>query len=339
MKTVTSIKTVALISGIFAALPHVASADSGVATVTNTNPTSLKVLSNGQNYTKLDLNGKFVVGANLKYDTGTAGRIKKWTMEPEITHGFGIAAKVQGTSFYKKTVSYSVGNRPKSIDYNWPFALSVGTIESAAVSMCEMKATVLRNQGKSDKQIFGSNHEVSFKVSLKTTVEASGAGSNNQIWEYSAPKTVKIVCSKFSGPRVPLAGGGVKGYTQPVSVKKATMKLTEIAPPNGACKIKTTTAISTNTANAQIKYRFVHNTGKKSNVFTAKTAANKIAVVQHTWDIPNGNGPENGWVKIEGVSPKFQSNGAKYSMNCKSPGIGGFKVQSGGSKPKTLRLN
>lgn len=339
MKTISNLKTVALISGVLVALPHVAAADSGIAVVTNTNPTSLTVLSNGQDYTKLGLNGKFVIGANLEYSTGTAGRIKKWSMEPVITHGFGIAAKVPGTGFYQKTVTYPVGNRPKSIDYNWSFNLSASTIEAAAVSMCRMKATVLRNQGKSDKQIFGANHEVSFKVWIKASVDATGAGSNNAIWENVPDKTVKIVYKKFSGPRVPLAGGGVKSNADKLSVKKATMKLTEIAPPSGACKVKTSTAISTNTANAQIKYRFVHNTGKKSNVFTTKTAANKIAVVQHTWDIPNGNGPENGWVKIEGVSPKFQSNNASYSMKCKSPGNGGFKVKSSGNKCKTLRLN
>ena len=210
MKALTQIKPMALIAGILFALPHAAKADSGVAYVKSTNPSTLSVLSNGQNYTKLDLNGKFVVKANIEFSTGTAGRIKQWTMEPVITHGFGIAAKVPGTSFYKKTVNYSLGNRPKTIDIDWNFNLTAGTIESAAVSMCEMKAISLRNQGKSNKQIFGSNQEVSFKVDVKATVNSTGAGSNNQIWEASPHKTVKVICRKFSGPRIPVASGGIK---------------------------------------------------------------------------------------------------------------------------------
>ena len=70
-----------------------------------------------------------------------------------------------------------------------------------------------------------------------------------------------------------------------------------------------------------------------------KTANNKIAVVKHDWEIPNGAGPENGWMRMEGLSPNFNSNQANYSMSCKDGGgVGGFT--SGPAKPGTrLKAN
>lgn len=101
----------------------------------------------------------------------------------------------------------------------------------------------------------------------------------------------------------------------------------------GACMVKLTTAIITNTANATIKYRYVHSSGKKSKVFTAKTAGNKIAVVKNQWDIPNKAGIEKGWMRLDGVNVSFKSNRARYRMNCKSGGgTGGFAPNP--TKPK-----
>jgi hypothetical protein len=115
------------------------------------------------------------------------------------------------------------------------------------------------------------------------------------------------------------------------------MKLQEVATANGACMVKLTTAISTNLPGATVKFRYVNNTGKKSKVFTAKTAANKIAVVTQDWEIPNKAGPEVGWMFIEGVSPGFQSNSAGYNMNCKD-GVGGVTSQAPLVEKATMKL-
>jgi hypothetical protein len=220
MNAIANIKIAMLALGIFTALPHVASADSGVARVVSANPSTLKVLSNGKSYTKLDKNVSFVVKADFEFDTGATGRIKKWSLEPVITHGFGVAAKVPSAFLYKKTVSYAPGKRPKSLDINWSFNMTAKTLEAAAVTMCEHKATALRNQGKSDKYIFGKNHEVKFKVEVDAKVDANGAGSNNQLWEHTNPKFVKVICAKFAGSRLPAAKGGIQAPTNGNAPKK-----------------------------------------------------------------------------------------------------------------------
>lgn len=335
MQRTTLIKATAALATLMAA-PTLVAADSGIAQVTGTNPSMLKVKSNGQDYTKLDLMGKFVIGANLEFDTGTAGRIKQWTMEPEMEHGYGIAAKVPGLAFYKKTVNYSVGNRPKTLDYNHPFAISVGNIENAALSMCRWKANSLRQQGKSNKQIFAKNYDVSFKVTVKATVNSTGAGSNNQIWEAAAPHVVKVRCMKWNGPTVPQ---GSQDLAAALKVHKATMQLAEAARGDKQCKVKTTTAISTNRGNASFKYRFVHSSGSKSQTFTTSTKANKIAVVKHDWDVPIVSGPENGWFRIEGVGTNFKSNKANYSMNCGGKAIVGQVAKKKPSSRAMFKTN
>ena len=110
------------------------------------------------------------------------------------------------------------------------------------------------------------------------------------------------------------------------------MQLKPIVVLNGTCKVATQTAIVASEGNATIKYRFTHSSGMKSGVFTTKTKANKIAVVSHKWDVPNGPGSETGWFRIEGVAPKFKSNKALYSMNCGGKAPGGLAPNP--KKPK-----
>ena len=303
-----------------AMLPGLAWADTGTAYVTNVGPATLVVKSNGVSYTQLEEPSYVTVFARLEYDTGVAGRIKGWWIQPKITNGYGIYTELPGMGAYRKSKKYEIGNRPKSIGMNLMLPVLGGHFAAPAVSMCNMKADYLRSQGKSNAWIFSQDRLVSFKVQVDYDVDATGPGSKNPILEGQGEKTITVRCSRFAGPKIPTVG---KTLTVPTKVLKATMQVKAVAPPSGVCRIDTVTAISTNKANATIKYRFVHHSGQKSKVFTTKTKANKIAVVKHKWDIPNGPGKEHGWVRIEGVSPKFKSNKGTYSMNC-SGGPGGL---------------
>ena len=201
--------------------------------------------------------------------------------------------------------------------------------------MCNIKRDALRNQGKSDAWIFSRNHDVHFEVTSKAFVDSTGAGSNNPTWEYQDPKMYTVRCMKSAVSRLPSAAGDNGYQAQEVKVKKATMKLKEVATNGGVCRVETTTAISTTQAHATIKYRLKDNKGQRSKVYTVKTAANKIAVVKHNWNIKNGPGLEGGSIRLEGLSPNFQSNQAPFSMSCKDGGAtGGFNSNSGDSKPK-----
>jgi len=308
-----------------------AAADSGQGYMTGANPDPVRVLSNGQDYTKLDVLGMVTFQGKLQYDTGTAGRIKKWRAWPIVTNGYGIASINEQAKNYFQQQGYGTNARPKSINKTLNFSVPATVLNSSAVGMCNWMANSLRNQGKSNKQIFGQDRKVKFEVEMGYTIEATGSGSNNPIFEANPPYELEVICKKWSGPAVT---PGAQGLAAQVEVKKATMQLKPVALPNGTCRVDTTTAISANRGNATIKYRFVHSTGQKSNVFTTKTAANSIAVVKHNWDIPANN--SNGWIRVEGVSPKFLSNQVGFNLKCSK--VGGFApTPAKPSGPKAIK--
>ena len=183
-----------------------AGADTGTAYVTGVTPV-FEVVSNGQSYTQAKTLGNVGISGKLKFDTGVAGRVKSWEAWPVMENGYGIAALVPGLGFYKQQQSYGIGNRPKTLNKTLSFGIPAGMIANNAVGMCNWKANALRNEGKSNKQIFSENHDLTFKVSLSAKVDSTGAGSNNQIWEYSAPKTYKLRCLKWRGAAIDTVGG------------------------------------------------------------------------------------------------------------------------------------
>jgi hypothetical protein len=330
MKLAAKISTIAASTAIIAATATSALADTKSAAVTNVNPSELEVVSNGTSYTKMTNVGTTNISVHIKYDVGVAGRVHAWTVTPVIKTGYGQVKSLLGMNAYKVSKTYSFGSRPKVVDKNVVASVPASSYSSLGVEMCNKLADNLRGQGLSNKQIFDVNRSVNFTVEAAFTTEVSGAGAGDPIYEYSQPKNVLVRCKKWQGAQVPTAGDSLKA---PLEIKKATMKLKEVATLGGACMVKLTTAISTSEANATIKYRFVHSSGKKSKTFSTKTAGNKIAVVNHQWEIPNKAGPETGWMQMEGVSPNFQSNKASYRMNCKSGGqTGGFKPTPG--KPR-----
>ncbi len=282
-------------------------------------PEPLIVRSNGQDYTQLKPVGNTNINISVEYDAGVAGNVKSYWVYPTITNGYGIAAQIQGMSLFKHSKSYPLLQRPNEIDKNVVITVPSSVYASAAVGMCQWLANSLRNDGLSNKQIFGQDRDVHFEIGVKYGFNASGAGSNNAVYQYNPPYEAPVRCAKWQGSQIPSAGT----ITDHFKVVKATMQLKELATLGGACKVKLTTAISTNMPNKVVKYRFQHSSGKMSKTFSVKTEGNKIAVVSHDWDVPNGAGPENGWFRMKGVTPGFNSNKANYSMNCRD-GVGGI---------------
>ena len=54
----------------------------------------------------------------------------------------------------------------------------------------------------------------------------------------------------------------------------------------------------------------------KRVIKTAKTEANKIAILTDHWEIPNAPGLDVGWVQIAGTAPIFITDREIYQMNC-----------------------
>jgi hypothetical protein len=299
-------------------------ADNGSASVDSVAPKPMVVLSNGQNYTGVDVNFLVSIKLRLKFDTGSVGGVKSWRVHPTASTGYGVSMPVGGLEAYSEHKTYGQGNRPKKIDRTETILIPVNLFQGLAIQMCEFQATKLRQQGKSDAEIFGQDRMVSFNVWGNASVDSTGAGSGNQEWQAIAAKSWPVKCAKFKGSKIPKGPGGI-GAT--AKVESAVTKLKEINTQDGTCQIRVTTAIRTDIAGATIGFRYVHSDGKKSEKFSVNTAANKIAVVTHTWDIPNGPGPETGWIKIEGTKPSFISIPATYTMKCRSKGApGGVKL-------------
>lgn len=315
-------KTVSLLAAL-AASP--VAADTGYAWINWSKDNPLIVLSNGHSYTEVHKAiGDAVLRGRLQFDTDTAGTIKSWSAWPKIATGYGIYQEIPGLKDYKVSKSYGIGSRPGKIDKAIEFAIPYSVIEPLAVSMCSWRANALRDQGKSDKQIFGQDHEVSFAVGMSASVDSTGAGSGNQLWEAGQGFALPVRCAKWEGAQVPQGGNGA--FEDSLRVLTATLKLTEQTTANGVCRVKTVTALRANKAGATIKYRFVHSSGKKSAVFEIDTEANKIAVINRTWDVPNGDGPETGWFQVEGVGMSFKTHKLSYSMECAGASPGGLTL-------------
>jgi hypothetical protein len=298
-------------------------ADNGTSFVTSTTPAKLVVLSDGQNYTKIKTPplGDFLVKGRLQFDTGSVGGVKSWVVWPRISTGFGISMDVPDLKAHKVSKNYGVGSRPDEIDKQIEIWIPYSKIDNLAVSMCQWQAHALRDQGQSDQQIFAKDYEVSFKIAIEASVDSTGAGSGNVNWESPEDFVLPIRCAKWAGVQVPQGGNGDLADT--FRVLTATLKMTEETTANGVCRVKTVTALRANKAGETIKYRFFHSSGKKSAVFSIKTEANKIAVINRSWDIPNGPGPESGWLWVEGVGTPFKTDKVTYGMDCSAAAPGG----------------
>ncbi len=290
-----------------------AQADTVAGFIYSSAPKPWVVLSNGQSYSKFNHKGMVSISGRLKYDTAVAGRVKSWWAYPVMKNGFGIANQ----DAYKKSKSYPSGSRPKKIDKKLTFSIPASKYASAAVGLCNLLAKQLRSQGKSNKQIFAQDRQVIFDPYLRYNVDASGAGSNKPSEEVQLHHKITVRCAKWAGVQVPTASSLSTAF----KVLKATMKYQMIVALNGTCKVKLTTAISTNKANQNVKFRYKSQSGKQSNIFTVKTAANKIAVVTHSWNITNMPSAFDGtWIHMDGVAPKFRSNTVAAYTECKEGG-------------------
>ena len=301
-----------------------AAADTGRAEMLWSKDNPLVVLSNGQSYTKIDrIIGDFVLKGRLDFETGAAGGIKSWSAWAHIETNYGIGQTVPGLKAYKVSKSYGVGSRPDSIGKNLEFNIPYDVIEPFAVSMCNFRAAALRDQGKSDAQILGQHQEVSFDIWMEAEVDSSGAGSGNQIWEAADDFILPVRCAKWTGAQIPQ---GSDDLADAFRVLSAKLKLTEEVTQGGTCRVKTATALRANRAGETISYRFVHSSGKKSPVFKIETEANKIAVINRTWDVPNEDGKETGWFQVQGVNVEFSTAKVFYDMNCHGKPAGGLTL-------------
>lgn len=296
------------------------------------NPDWLVVKSDGKAYTHMSTGGNVKMTARMNIMPGGVRRVKNWTAQPSVKMDYGQPTSVPGLGAFKISKSYGVGQRPREVGKNLNFTIPAAKFEGMAVAQCMRLAADLKKGGLSYGQIFNVNRSVKFNVRLNYNYTTVGVGNKDKVWEVQPTKKLMVRCSRSDPQRTKPEP---QRTTPAPKVLKSTMQLKEIALPNGKCAVRLTTAISTNQANATIKYQYVHGSGQKSPVYSVKTKANKIAVVTKEWNVPNNpNGPEIGAFWMKGKGPSFTSNKGIYSMSCVGQAPGGFST---GKKP-TVKL-
>jgi hypothetical protein len=325
-----------LAASILAWAQFPAAADGVDVIVTATSVPTFHVRSDGTKYTELvtEQNEKFRFEAQLNIEGGR-DRIYHWAVAPNLR----INGKRWGWTFDNTsrppedqwgvvTKSYGSGDRPTAVHRHIAMEVDPTFIDDFVIEACNDKADQMRTQGGSNAAIFASEHvlEPSAKFPNSVTYRSVPDLHNDPIESSGQPPLKpKIVCMKYEGPH-----RNVNENTQvPVAVSQATLLTIGKATAGGTCKIILSGVIETNLANAEVKFRYEHSGGQKSNVKTVKTDFTKTAMFSDEYDVPNNpNGDEIGKVRLVGESIDFQSGWSAYRMHCTAPGPGDIQAQT-----------
>lgn len=304
-----------------------------------TDAPTIYVEANGGAYTALSAekhNGNYLrFAANLEI-LGGQDRIRQWKIAPRMkalgkTWGWGFNTSrppEQGWGVVSR--SYGFGDRPKNVKDGLVFLADPNFAKSFAVDVCNANVAALRNQGKSNPEIFGIdraiNVEATYKYSLTYTNIADTDSSQIKEAEGTSPKQATIVCMKTNPLRVPPPAN----YEAPVTVTQSSLTIIEKASANGACKVALSGVVQTNLANREVKFRYEHSAGHKSEVKSVNTDHSKTAFFSHEYDVPNNvHGNETGFIRMVGTAPAFETQWKSYAMNCVNKAPGGLQSAGG----------
>ncbi len=144
-------------------------------------PEEFTVTGDATGYKQVSGHDKVTFDARLQYDTGVAGRIVSWRMEPRIKIGsddvnpFWLAD-------YDKGTSYPAFNRPKEIDIQTTMFVSTFVLKNFILAACNARLQERLDNGMPSVQAFGTEATVKIKYALHAEVNANGAGSGNPHW-------------------------------------------------------------------------------------------------------------------------------------------------------------
>lgn len=186
--------------------PTDARADKVSTNVFAISPGTLTVVSNGASYTALKEQSQVSFGIHFTYDTEFGGRIKSWKIWPRIKPANGHGWNDYGMSIWGVSESYPVGQRPKSVARNRFVSVPAQALKVPALALCNAEAQRLRNQGKSDAEIFSKDRKLAFDVVGMHATELTGNGWKQPESTYKF-NTLHVVCAKWSGPQHSTPGG------------------------------------------------------------------------------------------------------------------------------------
>jgi flagellar basal body rod protein FlgC len=271
---------------------------------------------------------------------GGQDRIRRWDFAPRMK-AFG---KSWGWSFDSSRPpeqgwgvvgqSYGFGDRPKTVRQRIVMLASPGFVKNFAVDVCNASVAALRSQGKSESEIFRDDRTIQVQTTHKYTLSYTNIADTDksQVREADglAPKKAAIVCMKVTPIRTPTP----QNVQVPLTVTQSSLMVMERASANGACKVILSGVVQTNLANREVKFRYEHTAGNKSEVKTASTDHSKTAFFSHEYDVPNNpNGNETGMIRMVGVSPNFETAWKSYAMSCVAKAPSGLQSAGGPTQP------
>jgi K+-transporting ATPase c subunit len=281
----------------------------------NSTPT-FYVKSNGQQYTGLSEqkhpSAFWNIPARFTFEPGSNDRIKSYGLQLRLKwETAGQSEKFTG-SVVRKNFNRK---RPKKVDTEIAFPLNGNNIEQFVVNACNATAAGFRNIGQSNDLIFSRVHNVSAKIYASHAIDTQPVPPASFVSSgaHGLDKYAKIVCMKAPAPTVDTA----QDLQTSSGVTDASLNIIEQSTLGGSCKVNLSTVIKTNLPNTEVKYRYEHTNGNKSDIKTVTTSHSKTAMDAHWYDVPlNPNGAEAGSVRIIGVSHNFQSAWKNYNMTC-----------------------
>ena len=223
--------------------------------------------------------------------------------------------------------------RPRHVVKNVLLNISSSRLDAFANEICNANAQELRQQGLSNQEIFGEDRIVRIGVFSrgKSVVVRSPKLGTHFIGAGDGPADLHLVCMKGPAPAVDAAGS----LQTNTSVTDVSLTVLEQSTLGGACKVNLSTVVRTNLPNTEVRYRFEHTNGAKSDIKQVVTSHSSTAMDAHWYDVPlNPQGPEAGSVRVVGVSHDFQSDWKTYSMTCNAASPGDVATTAPPTQPK-----
>lgn len=292
---------------------------------------TIYVDSNGSEYTEISKNKHPL---NIRFDADASvsakknRRINSWKMSVKLSYkgsSYGVNVHESSRDVTEDAGAYQESythlkkkKRPRSIHKQIALFVSRARLNEFAVNACNSHAASLRSQGSNNNLIFSKNHILSLDTSTYGSVETvrSTTWGTNFVGIMDSAVKGKVVCQKHQD--ISQAGSLQLGS----DVTQASLTIIKQSTIGGSCKVNLSSVIQTNLPNTQVKYRYEHTNGNKSDIKTVTTGVSKTAMEAYWYDVPNNpNGREVGSVRMVGVSHSFQSAWKTYDMNCrdKSP--------------------
>lgn len=282
-------------------------------------------------------------GQNLRFAAhieilGGQDRIRRWHIAPRMkalgqTWGWGFnTSRPADEGWGVVGKSYGFGDRPTVVSKHIVMQAAPGYAKNFAVDVCNANVAALRAQGNSNPEIFGVDRAINVATGHKYELSYTNIADSDS-WQISeapgsSPKQATIVCMKTNPQRVPPP----QNYEAPVTVTQASLTLIEKATANGTCKVVLSGVVQTNLANREVKFRYEHSAGHKSEIKTIRVDHSKTAFFSHEYDIPNNErGNETGMIRFKGTEPNFESAWKNYSMNCGPKAPSGLQIAGGNS--------